>query len=233
MAEPQALRESVLIDGPEETLVGELAYSDTATRGAVLLAGPHPFMGGTMDNNVVQHLAEALASAGYITMRFNYRAIDNEQVAGAMLRFWTTGHAPQDPDLVEDTRAAHAWMQQQLGLPVALLGYSFGAHAVVRAIDERTPCSVLIAPTVQQHDFSPIQTNRRPKLVIYSSDDFATTAMATESWYAQLHVPRQCRCIVGAEHFFKGHEGDVAGEVLAFMDDVLTADPHSQREGVA
>jgi len=222
MAEPQILRESVLIDGPTEHLVGELAYGDAATRGAVLLVGPHPFMGGTMDNNVIQHLGESLALAGYLTLRFNYRAIDNGMAARSMLQFWATGHAPQDPGLVDDASATAAWMRGQLAQPVTLVGYSFGAHAVAHISDQDTLGCVLIAPTVQQHDFAPLQHMHHPKRVIYSNNDFATTAVATESWYAQLPNPKSRRCVVGAEHFFKGHEAELASDIGDFLNGVAT-----------
>jgi len=206
-------------------LSGELAYGDCEDRGAILLIGPHPYMGGTMDNNVLSVLAGVLAAAGFVTLRFNYRALAGELIAESMLSFWTTGHAPQDMDLVEESRIARNWLRAQLDQAVSVIGYSFGAYAASEIIDDQTPAAVLIAPTVKHHELAALRTSVVPKLVIYSSDDFATAQLATESWFAGLAVPKRKACFVGGNHFFRGEETALAAHVREFLENTVAVQP--------
>lgn len=209
-------RETVTFPGPRGVLTGELAYAEE-DRGVVLVIGPHPYMGGTMDNNVVVALVETLASSGYVTLRFNYAALSNDTVATSMLDFWTTGHTPQDIELSQEARAAERWLVEQFQTPPHLVGYSFGAEVASAVLSPQTPSIVLIAPTVKVHELSALNVSSVPKLVIYSTDDFATTQLATESWYADVAEPKSKRCFVGANHFFKYVEEELVEQVHAHI----------------
>jgi len=211
-------RETVALPGPRGILTGELAYGDQADRGAALLIGPHPYMGGTMDNNIISHLATSLAERGLVTMRFNYRDVAHDALAESMLAFWKTGHAPQDVDLVTESVAVREWLVANVGGPIVLVGYSFGAHAASHVIDEHTSHVVVIAPTVMQHELGGLGASRVPKLVIYSNDDFATTQLATETWFDGLAEPKAKIGMVECDHFFKDRESVVADHVARFLD---------------
>ena len=68
------IREQVYIPGPRGRLVGELSYPDNTTANAVvLIANPHPLMGGAIANNVIERLAMDLPAHGCVTLRFDYR----------------------------------------------------------------------------------------------------------------------------------------------------------------
>jgi alpha/beta superfamily hydrolase len=138
-----------------------------------------------------------------------------------MAEFWRTGHAPEDAGMLGDARAALRWARSQApGLPVVLVGYSFGAAAAVRLLNEDAVAgAVLIAPTLRQHDYSPAAARTTPPLlVIYSDNDFATPLGVTETWLAT--VDAQSRCIPGGDHFFLGRERDVAGACTVFASRV-------------
>lgn len=210
--------ENVLFDGPSGGLVGTLAYGEAAARGTVLLAGPHPYMGGTMDNNVVCALADGLAGQGYVTLRFDYHALRAETVAETMMAFWTTGRTPRDTELIEEARCAQSWLREQISCPVHLLGYSFGCEVVSEVCDKDTPGVVVIAPTVKQHDLARLRTARVPKLLIYSNNDFATAQFATERWYAALAEPKHKRCFIDADHFYLGSEDEMVRLVSEHLD---------------
>lgn len=213
----EVVREIVTLDATRG-LVGELAYDgDAAPAAAVLLLCPHPFMGGTMDNNVIGQLAMVLAEAGFVTLRFNYAPVLESDLAANMAAFWQTGHAPQDDALVDDALAARRWLGRQFDLSQALVGYSFGCHVAATLIDSTTAASVLIAPTVTHHDMLPLRVVRTPKLVIYSNNDFATPQLATDAWYAQLAQPKQKRCLINGDHFFKQQEDALARCVTDFL----------------
>lgn len=46
---------------------------------AVIVCHPHPLYGGSMDNNVVNSLSEALAQASLISFKFNFRGVGGSQ----------------------------------------------------------------------------------------------------------------------------------------------------------
>ena len=74
--------ESVRFSAGRYRLEGELAYPEAALpRGALVLAGPHPLLGGNMHNNVVRGLGDGLAQHGLATLRFNYRGVGRQRRA--------------------------------------------------------------------------------------------------------------------------------------------------------
>ena len=48
---------------------------DFELRGLALIAHPHPLLGGTMDNKVVQTLARTFNQLGYLSVRPNFRGV--------------------------------------------------------------------------------------------------------------------------------------------------------------
>src|ERR1700722_18050193 len=86
--------ETVRFDAGPFRLEGELVYPESAApRGAVVIAGPHPLLGGDMHNNVVRGVADELAGRGLAALRFNYRGVGGStgpavDVASNIARFW-------------------------------------------------------------------------------------------------------------------------------------------------
>ncbi len=81
MKEHEILEERIGFDAEGLRLEGVLAFPDTgAPDTAFLVLAPHPHMGGTMDNNVVRHLARRGAAAGALTLRFNYRGTGASEI---------------------------------------------------------------------------------------------------------------------------------------------------------
>ena len=46
---------------------------------AVIVCHPHPLYGGSMDNNVVDSICEALAQASLISLKFNFRGVGRSE----------------------------------------------------------------------------------------------------------------------------------------------------------
>lgn len=98
-------------------LEASLREPDDPPQGAAVFCHPHPVYGGTMDNRIVCRAAKAAADAGFAALRFNFRG------AGQ-----STGHFNQGIGERDDAAAAIRWLEEQYpGLPLALIGYSFGA----------------------------------------------------------------------------------------------------------
>ncbi len=207
-------------------LEGELAYAGEANRGGVVLAGPHPLLGGTMSNNVVRGLGDGLAEQGLPTLRFNYRGVGGSagpplDTVGHLAEFWRTSHVPEEPTFRIDLAAAVAWLRQTLdpGTPLALVGYSFGCSLLPWVDIDATVPLVLVAPTVGTHDYQTFAGLANPLLVVASEDDFAADASQLRDWFATLQGPRQL--VVGRHdnHFFRGHESWLADTVRSFLDE--------------
>jgi alpha/beta superfamily hydrolase len=211
------VRERVRFPGACGDLAGELAYPPRGKPSfATLIAGPHPYMGGTMSNRLVEALAMRLAWSGGVCLRFDYggtgesdgRPID---VAASMSAFWESGHAPEDPDRVEDAAAAADYLASLGVSPLALVGYSFGCYAATRGWRVHEPvAAVLISPTVCRHEVRVPRSWRARTLVVHSHNDFATPAADVQAWFDGLAEPKERLCMEDGDHFFRGAEGSVA-----------------------
>src|SRR5439155_86663 len=67
--------ERVFIDGAAGRIETVIERPAGATRGAALVAHPHPLYGGTLDNKVVQTLARTFLELGYVALRPNFRGV--------------------------------------------------------------------------------------------------------------------------------------------------------------
>jgi alpha/beta superfamily hydrolase len=219
--------ETVRFPAGASRLEGELAYPDGPAAGAVLIAGPHPLLGGNRDNNVVRGLADSLARGGLVTLRFDYQGVGCSEgpggdVAAHLAAFWQTSRAPDEPRFRDDLAAALAFLRDAApGLPVALAGYSFGCSllsGVLPPDDALTPL-VLVAPTLGSHDYAPYERLPNPKLVIAPDGDFAADARCLERWFGLLPGSKQLLRPRQDGHFFRGHEDWLAATVATFLDD--------------
>jgi alpha/beta superfamily hydrolase len=129
------LEETVSITAEHASLDGVLAYpfSGTPAR-AALIVGPHPMMGGRLDNNVVRATARGMAERGCLSLRFEFGG--NQVSAEGMEAFWRTGHAPDDPKRADDTLAACAFLRRIRPLTTVAIGYSFGAALLGCLVDK-------------------------------------------------------------------------------------------------
>jgi alpha/beta superfamily hydrolase len=206
-------------------LQGELAYPEAGRgMGAVVLAGPHPFLGGNMRNNVVRRLGDGLAQKGLMTLRFNYRGVGRSQgpqvdVARQMAQFWQTSHASGEMEFRHDLQGAVDFARRAApGLPLALVGYSFGCVLLPEVWPpDDLAALALVAPTVTKHNYDGFLSVKSPLLVMSSEEDFATDGHRLEEWFATLPMSRQLvrqRC---DNHFFRGHETWLTETIFEFL----------------
>ena len=227
------IRERVDIPGPRGLLRGELAYPHGRPTWSCAVFNPHPHMGGSADNPLVAAISTAVAEAGGVSLRFDYAGVGRNSadttanLTASMAAFWETGHAPEDPGMIADATAASRWLDRTTGgLPLLLVGYSFGAYvasACPAAASKPPPAALaLISPTLTHHDFGPLRAPTAPPLlVVYADDDFATPSDVTRGFLASLPRPPRSHAIPGGEHFFRGSERVVAGLVTDFFRSVL------------
>jgi hypothetical protein len=197
-------------------LEGELAYPECLQPvGVVVVAGPHPLLGGNLHNNVVRTLGDGLAQQGFVTLRFNYRGVGASEGPAVnqteqLKRFWQTARADLEPEYLADLCGAVAYLRAVAGasLPLTLVGYSFGCTLLPAAakVGGGAAALVLVAPTLGVHDFNDYAAVTAPKLVIAPEADFATAAVNVDDWFAGLPAPKRLERPRLDSHFFRGHE---------------------------
>ncbi|MCY1261783.1 exosortase A system-associated hydrolase 2 [compost metagenome] len=191
-------RETALfIDGPSGPLEAlHLAAPDAA--GVALICHPHPLFAGTMQNKVVATLQRTARDAGYATLRFNFRGVGQ-----------SAGSYAEGQGEIEDALAAARWLRQQHpGLPLTLMGFSFGScvvgNAAARLEDEDVQLARLfmLAPPVERFDVElPAQC---PLTVIQPEADEVVTPERVYAWSAALDKPHELLRVADCSHFFHG-----------------------------
>jgi hypothetical protein len=178
-------------------------------RHVALVCHPHPMFGGTMHNKVVFRAAKAALFSGLPTLRFNFRGAGHS--AGA----FTGGDGERD-----DVRAALDYLAAHFpGLPVCLMGFSFGSWVglEVGATDARVSTLVGLGVPVNSTNFDFLHGVGKPKLILQGTrDEFGSVAKVTEL-YDSLAQPKQIHWVEGADHFFAGKLDEVQEVLRQFL----------------
>jgi hypothetical protein len=178
-------------------------------RQVALVCHPHPLYGGTMHNKVVFRAAKAALLSGLPTLRFNFRG------AGKSVGTFTGGDGER-----EDVRAALDYLAAHFpGLPVCLMGFSFGSWVglAVGAADARVSTLVGLGLPVGSLDFDFLRDVRKPKLLLQGTrDEFGPVAQVSEL-YRSLAEPKQIHWVEGADHFFAGKLDEVQEALRQFL----------------
>jgi len=178
---------------------------------AVIVCHPHPLYGGSMDNNVVYSLSEALTRASLISFKFNFRGVGRSQ-----------GKFGQGIGEQEDVDAAISFVS---GVPeadserIGLVGYSAGAGFAfpVGVKDARIKALAAVSPPLSMFDFESLKDCLKPKLLISGSGDDFTPVGQFLQFCQNLPDPREYLIIEGADHFWWGYESALANKVTAFF----------------
>ena len=199
----------ILLEGVESTPVG------AGTFPAVVVCHPHPSFGGSMDNNVVMSICEALFEKSIMTLRFNFRGVGKSE--------GSFGHGIGEQ---EDVEAAISFLvaekradPRRLGLAGYSAGAVFGVPVAVR--DTQVRALAAISLPIGMMDLEAVRTSPKPKLFVSGSrDDFASVDELNE--FCQSCVePQECIIIEGADHFWQGYEARLAGTVSDFFSRAL------------
>ena len=205
----------ILIPAPHGQL--EASYrpiSAPGHRGAVVLH-PHPLYGGTMHNKVVFHAARALQEAGFSTLRFNFRGVDE-----------STGAHGNGIGEVEDARIALDYLlDAEPGLDTALVaGFSFGAAVGLRfgATEARVDRLIAIGTPVgvgRLFDAELLARSAKPMLFVHGGRDELAPIAAVRSLLASLPpgFPARLVEIPAATHFFDDHLDELRAAIAEFV----------------
>jgi len=195
---------TVDLTGPAGRLEALLNEGASDAKHAALVCHPHPQGGGTLHNKVVYHAMKALNAAEfglqYPVLRFNFRGTGLSE-----------GLHDGDAE-AEDVLAAVEWLRNELGLPIILVGFSFGAAMALRACCEshRRMVSAVAAlglplrVNVRRYLYPFLASCSLPKLFLSGdSDSFAPDKELIEL-VATTAEPKKLVLLPGANHFFAG-----------------------------
>jgi alpha/beta superfamily hydrolase len=182
---------------------------------AVIVCHPHPLYGGSMDNNVVYSLFEALTQASLASFKFNFRGVGGSQ-----------GEFGQGIGEQEDVEAAISFISTLKDVDskrIGLAGYSAGAGFAlpVGLNDVRIKALAAVSPPLSMFDFDFLKVCPKPKLLISGSRDNFTSADQFLEFCQNLPEPKEYESIEGADHFWWGYESGLAAKVTAFFIKVL------------
>jgi uncharacterized protein len=203
LIEPTTLTTS---DGLE--LEGELRLPDQPTAAAVLLH-PHPTAGGDMHSLVTSILAEGLPQAEVAVLRFNFRGVG--QSGGSH-----EGGIGERLDALAAVDALAARVPDEL--PLALVGWSFGAD-VALTVDHPRLCGwVGVAPPLRIVALEKMVAadDPRPKLLVIPARDQFNPPEKAEPVVASW-VNTTVEVVPGADHFLVGRGDRVVAAVTNFL----------------
>ena len=180
--------ERVFIDGAAGRIETFIERPAGATRGAALVAHPHPLYGGTLDNKVVQTLARTFLELGYVALRPNFRGVGASE-----------GVHDEGRGETEDLLRVAAYAKENFGdLPLVLAGFSFGA-AVQTQVAQRTSPHRVVLVGVAVGRF-PSEAVPGDSIVIHGERDETVALAKVLDWARPQELP--VVVIPGADHFF-------------------------------
>lgn len=183
-------------------LEGRYARAAEPGRGAVV-AHPHPLMGGSLENNVVETLVETFFRQGYATLRFNFRGV------GRSGGSYDEGVGEQD-----DLLAAAGVLQQKGVQEILLAGYSFGAWVNVQLLRRLPSLSggVLVSPPIDLMDFDFSGLSGRIRLILAGDrDPYCSMTRLLEIAHS---IQAPVKLLPGADHFYSGREKELSAALV-------------------
>lgn len=186
-------------------LEGTLRIPDAAPTAIVVIAHALPTRGGTMRNPLIANLARAAASRGWSALRFNFRGV------GGSAGEWSGGRE-EHRDLAD--AVAHA-RDVGSGLPLGVVGFSFGAVTVLRwlASGGRADAFALLGLPVRS-----VSGETRGDLPAVPDGAFIVNGERDEFGAAgdvRRAYPRaRVLAVAGSDHFFTGRRDEASRVVM-------------------
>ena len=184
---------------PAGSLHLEGYYAHSGSGRGVVVTHPHPLMGGSLENPVVDTLVTTFFHQGYATLRFNFRGVGRSEGR------YDGGLGEQ-----EDVLSAVGFLQQKGVREILLAGYSFGAWVNVQVLRREPFLSggVLVSPPIDLMDFDFSDLAGRIRLIIAGDrDPYCNAARLLES-AGRIGAP--VKLLPGADHFYLGREQDLS-----------------------
>ncbi len=184
----------------------------------VVICHPHPRHGGEMNSCVVTAIARGLSEAGTAALRFNFRGVGNSEGAYSQ----GTGEA-------EDAAAAVSFLTLDSRIRaghLGIAGYSFGAWIALEIASRNGLVQVVASVACPTTPFTALGAEEMvaPKLLVCGDQDHDFPVGQFEFLAKRYAEPKQVAVLFGADHFFRGREGDVAALTTEFFSRWLAGD---------
>jgi alpha/beta superfamily hydrolase len=214
---------SIALTGPAGSLEAILNEGAADAPCAALVCHPHPLGGGNLHNKVVYHAMKALNDPafglGWPVLRFNFRGT-------GLSRGAHDGQAE-----AEDVLAALDWLVDEYRLPLAVVGYSFGAVMALAACcgasenrrNIRAIAALGLPLQAEGADFHyPFLAGcALPKLFLSGDLDQYAPAEALMQVVGSAAEPKRLHLLHGADHFFAGHLQPMQSALSGWMKDQI------------
>jgi uncharacterized protein len=196
-ASPKMKEEEIIFLSGSLHLEG--SYASAGSGRGVVVTHPHPLMGGSLENNVVETLVKTFFHQGYATLRFNFRGVGRSE-----------GHYAEGLGEQEDALAAIDVLLQKGIREIFLAGYSFGAWVSVQILRRRPSLSggVLISPPIDLMDFDFSGLAGRIRLILAGDRDPYCTIQRLIEMAGRIQAP--VKLLPDADHFYSGRERELS-----------------------
>ena len=194
----------------ELKLEGLLSLPEGEAPGASVVCHPHPLYGGSMYNNVVEAVLDALWRRQFATLRFNFRGVGDSE-----------GEYDGGEGELDDVREAVAFLAAKAAVTsVMLAGYSFGASVSLRAglTDPAVNRLVLVALPVAVMT-GPSDSASKPVLLVSGDRDSYSPVEPLRTLASKLGSRARLEILAGADHFFAGYEARLSALIDAALPD--------------
>lgn len=194
--------EKIIFPSGPLQLEGRYARAAEPGRG-VVVTHPHPLMGGSLENNVVETLVETFFHQGYATLRFNFRGV------GRSGGRYDEGVGEQD-----DLLAAADVLRQKGVRETLLAGYSFGAWVNVQVLRRLSSLSggVLVSPPIDLMDFDFSGLEGKIRLILAGDRDPYCNVPRLLEIARRIQAP--VKLLPGADHFYSGRERELSAALV-------------------
>jgi alpha/beta superfamily hydrolase len=196
---------NLTIEGPTGRIQAALRHT-VRPRAAAVVAHPHPLHGGTLHNPVIFHSDRELNRAQFVTMRFNFRGVEESE-----------GVHDGGQGEVDDLAAAVGWLRGVVfDVPLVLVGFSFGSICAIRYAlgDPEVVGIVAIGLPVKRYPLPDLAAFRRPLTVVQGELDEFGGPEEVRHVIDPLEPPGQLLTVDSATHLFPG-TAPLAGELVA------------------
>ncbi|HPD56521.1 MAG TPA: alpha/beta hydrolase [Smithellaceae bacterium] len=177
----------------------EALLHNTDSKTAAIICHPHPLMGGSMHNNVVEAACQGFAEKNIATLRFNFRGVG-----------LSSGSYDEGRGEIQDVICVHRYLQEEGYADIFFVGYSFGAWVgakVISATNQLFYRVIFISPPINHFDFDFFELKNKVNLIICGdADNFCDIADITETCGK---IGAKLEIIKGTDHFYWGKEAEI------------------------
>ena len=179
----------------------------TSGESGVVICHPHPLMGGSMHNNVVEAIQEAFSSQNYTTLRFNFRGAGN-----------STGNYDEGRGEQEDILSACEYLKKNGIQKISLAAYSFGAWVGSKVLEEgkiKFEKVIMVSPPLNYFDFNwDNLVNKISMMVSGDHDQFCDVEILRKQAQKNNY---QIETISKTDHFYSGKERELIDILRKFI----------------